>query len=223
MSSVRLILIRHGETDANMAGCFLGDLDAPLNPNGLTVVQSLAESIAMWNHPDPNTVILSSSLQRARQTADIIAAQFDHPTIHVEPDLREMSFGSWEGKTSKEVATFAAEDLAKWKHRHPASTVGPTNGETLGQVGQRVETILNSLTQRYPGRTLIVVTHVYVIKAALDRALELPDGYHANRLWLDTASVTIMDWSANPAARTVHRVNWTPQIDAGSQKWLQLG
>jgi broad specificity phosphatase PhoE len=222
MSSVRLILIRHGETDVNTAGCFLGDLDVPLNPHGLSVVQSLAQSIVLWK--DPIRVILSSPLQRARQTADIIAAQLDHVTIVTEPNLREMSFGSWEGKTSREVATFPSEaaDLAKWKQRHPEPTVGPTNGETLGQVGARVEQMLNSWTQQYPGQTLIVVTHVYVIKAALDRAMELPDGYHANRLWLDTASATIIDWNATPAKRTVHRVNWTPLLESGSQKWLKI-
>lgn len=221
MGSTRFIFIRHGETDANTAGCFLGDLDIPLNPEALPVVQSLATSLTTWN--DPIKVIISSPLQRARQTAQIIASTLGSTTIILEPNLREMSFGSWEGKTSREVAAVFKDDVLKWRQRYPDSTVGPTNGETLGQVGHRVEKVLDSLTQQYPGQTVIVVTHVYVIKAALDRALELPDGYHANRLWIDTASATIIDWNSDPTARTVHRVNWTTPIESGSQKWLKLG
>jgi len=50
--------------------------------------------------------------------------------------------------------------------------------------------------------------------------MNLLDGYHTNRLWLDTATATIIDWSLHPDARTIHRINWSPQIDHNSSKWM---
>lgn len=130
-----------------------------------------------------------------------------------------MSFGSWDGKMSKKVDK---EDLMKWRLRDPGGLVGPTNGETLGEIGTRVEKILNELCHQYQNCTIVLVTHAYVIKAALDHAMNLPDGYHANRLWLDTSTTTIIDWSTNPEQRIVHRVNWSPILDHGSNKWTQM-
>lgn len=218
--TTQLILVRHGETSANTAGCFLGDLDVELNQDSIQPIHQLASSIGQWK--EPIKVILSSPLQRAQQTAKIIANSLNINEVNIEQDLREMSFGLWEGVTSKEVASFDNEALLKWKERSPLSTTGPTNGETLKEVGDRVERILNQISEEYSGQTIVVVTHVYVIKAALDHCLELPDGYHANRLWLDTATATIMDWSSHPHKRTLHRVNWSPTIDQGASKWIKL-
>lgn len=214
MATTRVILLRHGETDVNRAGCYLGDLDVPLNPSTIPVVQKMADAIVGFGSIDH---IISSPLRRARETASIIADKCKLEVV-TEPEVREMSFGQWDGKTSKEVAK---EDLLRWKERQPAATTGPTGGETLGQVGQRVERDFNRLCETYPGKTIVVVTHVYVIKAALDRAMELPDGYHANRLWLDTATATIIDWHPKPHCRTVHRVNWSADLSHGATKWVK--
>lgn len=201
--STRLILLRHGETDLNTTGCFLGDLDIPLSSKSDHVLKNIANFFQF-----PIAAIVSSPLIRASQTANIINTELNIPII-IEPDLKEISFGLWEGKTSKEVAP---EILAQWTSRNVVPTTGPTNGETLEHLGNRVEICLNRICESYPNETIVVVTHTYVIKAALDRAMELPNGYHANRLWLETGSVTIIDWNLNSDKRIVHRVNWTPNL-----------
>lgn len=209
----RIILVRHGETDANTTGCFLGDLDVDLsdNPKTLTVIKQLAAQLQQFNP----AIIVSSPAKRAQQTAQIIN-QSINVKIVTEPDVREISFGSWEGLTSQEVNSI---DLEKWRARNVSCNTSPTNGETLKSLADRVEVILNRLCTKYDNQTIIVVTHVYTIKAALDLAMNLPNGYHANRLWLDTSTATIIDWSTNPDKRIVYRVNWCPNIEYGSIKW----
>lgn len=70
MATTRVILLRHGETDVNRAGCYLGDLDVPLNPSTIPVVQKMADAIVGFGSIDH---IISSPLRRARETASIIA------------------------------------------------------------------------------------------------------------------------------------------------------
>ena len=214
----RIILVRHGETDANTMGCFLGDLDADLStdPNKLAAIKNMALALEKWENPIK--VIICSPAKRAQQTAKIINDILNIDIV-IEPNIREISFGSWEGKTSQEVG---ADELTKWKMRNPDPNTGPTNGETLKSIGDRVENVLNKLCQDYENCTIILVTHVYVIKAALDRAMNLSDGYHSNRLWLDTATATIIDWNLNPEKRIVHRTNWSPCVEYSMNKWTKM-
>lgn len=210
--TTRIYLIRHGATAENMAGKFLGDLDVPLSEEGMVQAHRLAEHFAKLK--DPIADIYCSPLQRAATTAGVIADILNKKPLIVD-GLREMSFGDWDGKTSKEVSG----DLAAWKSRSPLGSVGPTNGETLSQVADRAEQNLDTLASRHPGKIILAVSHVYFIKGALSRAVQVADGHLANRFFLDTGSVTLLDWSVDPEKRIVRRVNWTPSIDDGSERW----
>jgi len=93
--------------------------------------------LAMLSKNRSIKTIISSPLKHAQQTVNIIASSVGISNIIIEPEIREMNFGSWDGKTSKEVALFANDDLIKWKQRTPLATTGPTNGESLKEVVEK--------------------------------------------------------------------------------------
>lgn len=214
--ATRIYLVRHGATAENMAGKFLGDLNVPLSTEGVNQAQQLANLLV--ESKDTIVDVYSSPLQRAISTATLIGDSLGKKPMILD-GLKEMAFGDWEGKTSKEVN---AEDLKLWRQRSPAGSTRPTNGETLSSVANRAEESLNMLSSKHPGQTIVVVTHVYFTKGALERASQVPDGHWSNRLFLDTGSVSLVDWSVDPDKRIVRRINWTPTLNAGSERWGKL-
>jgi broad specificity phosphatase PhoE len=92
-----LLLVRHGETDWNADGRLQGQTDRPLSDYGRTQARRLADELVT----DEIEAIYSSDLARARETAEIVAAQLGLPVL-LEPDLREKDWGTWEGLTAVE-------------------------------------------------------------------------------------------------------------------------
>jgi probable phosphoglycerate mutase len=86
--------VRHGQTDWNLNRMLQGNTDIPLNDTGLAQAQIAREKLA----GQPVATIVSSPLQRARKTADIINTDLSCPIIELE-GLRECSFGIHEGTT----------------------------------------------------------------------------------------------------------------------------
>ena len=91
-------LVRHGETDWNLTERIQGQVDVPLNATGRRQVSHLAKRLTDL----PLDAIYSSDLARTHETARIIAADRDI-AIATDPDLREFSFGEWEGLTAEEI------------------------------------------------------------------------------------------------------------------------
>ena len=96
---MKLLIIRHGQTDGNVKGLVQGaGLDLPLNETGRAQAAAAAEKLLSLHLP----VIYSSTMLRARQTAEIIAAGVGCPTVAVE-GLEEVHFGEAEGMLSEDA------------------------------------------------------------------------------------------------------------------------
>ena len=195
---MRLILVRHGITEHNKKGCFLGDIDSPLSPN--QTLSGMVKKVLSYK-PD---LIISSPKKRALSTAQLISDM-----ISVEEDIKELSFGEWEGLTPKEVSLNDKyfTDLKRWQSRNATANTRPTGGESLAELENRVENVLNNLYKKFSDKTVVIVTHVYVIKAILDMGYNVPTGWHSNRLWLTNGAITMLDWHPNDEKRLVHCVN----------------
>lgn len=162
-----LLLIRHGETDWNMDGRYTGQSDIPLNDNGRAQARQAAAQLAA-NPPD---VVVSSDLERARETAVIIAAPFNLPVI-TDPRLREVNQGVWEGMYFPDIkARYAAEFASR--QADPLS-VAPPGGETVGQVRERVLTAVAHIRRTYPGQRVAVVAHGLVLALIKAKATNHP-------------------------------------------------
>src|SRR4051812_35594663 len=99
-----LYLVRHGQTDLSLQNRFCGALDVPLNATGLSMAEALAERLERekWE------AIYCSPLERARMTVAPTACRVGLTPI-LEDGLREISYGSWEGRPETEVETAEPE------------------------------------------------------------------------------------------------------------------
>lgn len=156
-------LLRHGEPEGSHG--FRGHSDFVLTPTGW---QQLREATAI--RPAPWQSIVTSPLKRCADFAHEIAAELGL-TACVEPDLREMSFGDWEG-VSFDVVRERWPDLLKGFSRDP-STATPPNGESLQQLSERVLPVWDSIVERHRGQHVLVVAHGGVNRVILGRTLAM--------------------------------------------------
>jgi broad specificity phosphatase PhoE len=154
-----LLLVRHGETDWNREGRWQGHSDTRLNDVGREQAAGLASEL------DGVDVVYASDLARARETADILAGGLGLE-VHVDPRLRERSFGAWEGLTAAEIEARFADAHGRWL---AGEGPGADDAEPFDSFAARVHAFLENVLARHPGETVLVVAHggsIRVIHAA---------------------------------------------------------
>jgi broad specificity phosphatase PhoE len=151
----RILLVRHGVTDWNREGRFQGHLDPPLSEDGLLEAELLGARLLGDEVLRPLRII-SSTLARARQTAEAIGAQIG---VDVEPDTRliEIGQGEWEGRTHADLAVSDADRYSAW--RRDAGIRQPPGGESIESATQRVTTLLADLDDGDHPWPVCVVSH----------------------------------------------------------------
>lgn len=147
-----VLFMRHGETDGNKELRMLGSIDLPLNAAGIKEAEAYRPKIADFK-PD---VILTSPLERAAQTAKIVAPP--GVPIVVEPLAMERNPGKLEGMNQAEILS-ACPGADYIKRGAINYCVNPPGGESLEQARQRVERLFRAVGQRYPGKRVVVVSH----------------------------------------------------------------
>lgn len=185
--SVVIYLVRHGETVWNREGRYQGHLDVPLEPVGREQVERLARRLAAVAFDR----IVSSDLSRCLDTARAVRARQLRPPapppVEVDPRLREMAYGRWEGLTLADVrARFPEEAEA---YRRDAVSTRIEGGESFADVMERTKTFTDELI-RESGRVL-VVTHGGTLKALLFNLLGL-DPHLRGRIVIDNCSLTVV-------------------------------
>jgi probable phosphoglycerate mutase len=155
--TTRFGLVRHGETMFNREKRIQGHGDSPLTENGKNRVAQWARVLETfcWDR------ILASDIGRAVQTAEIINARLKVPLI-LDARLREQNWGRWSGRTifaikQEEPELLAAQEKAGWDFC-------PPKGEPRRNVLQKSLRALEDAAGRWPGDSLLVVTHEGVIK-----------------------------------------------------------
>ena len=164
----RLLLARHGQSVSNAVRRFQGVQDVPLSELGRRQAEALARAFGQRRI----AAVYSSPLQRARHTAELVAAAVQAPRRSVD-DLRELSLGEWEGCTVEEVEARPGNPYACWV-RDPVGSL-PPGGEPLADVQGRVVRALADIERAHPnGDDVLVVCHGGVISAYLAHCLGLP-------------------------------------------------
>ncbi|WP_029404832.1 alpha-ribazole phosphatase family protein [Stutzerimonas stutzeri] len=161
--SVRLELLRHGETESG--GGFCGRLDDALTPTGWQQLRAAVVGAGPWER------IISSPLRRCADFAVELAGQRSLE-LEFEPDLRELDFGDWEGRTAADLMIDQSEALARFWIDPYSFT--PPNAEPVADFAARVLAAIERLTDRYTGECVLLITHAGVMRLLLAQARGLP-------------------------------------------------
>ncbi|RME09532.1 MAG: histidine phosphatase family protein [Ardenticatenia bacterium] len=147
-----IYMVRHGETDWNVIGRYQGQEDPPLNARGRAQAEATAEQLAQ----EQITAIYSSDLKRAAQTAEALAQRLNLP-VHLDPRLREINQGEWQGVLVDDIRAHWPERFQQWQTA-PWET-HPPGGETLHDVETRILAALADIATRHPNERVAVFTH----------------------------------------------------------------
>lgn len=180
---MRLILIRHGETDWNAALRYQGHAAVPLNDIGRAQARAAGARLRAAGA----AALYASDLLRAAETAAILGAAVGLAPQQM-PELREIDVGQWEGLTPEELYRRFPDHMREFE-RDPARTVR-LGGESYAQLQARALAALTTIQRRHaPGETVLAVSHGGTIRALLCHVIGL-DLAHFGRLWLDNGSFT---------------------------------
>jgi broad specificity phosphatase PhoE/ribonuclease HI len=199
----RLILVRHGDTAYSGEQRFCGSTDVPLTPLGEQQAAALAARAPMIGDV---AAVVSSPLQRARRTAELIAGALGLP-VGVDPQLAELDFGAWEGLTVDEARAQDPDAFDRWLSSPDAA---PPGGEPFA-AARRYRRARDAVVGANPDRTSVVVSHVTPIKTIVRLALDAPPGA-LFRMHLDLASMSIVDYPADGSA-SLRLFNDTSHLD----------
>jgi probable phosphoglycerate mutase len=184
MSQVRrVVLLRHGRTDWNATGRFQGQLDSPLD--GVGRAQAVAAGIAVA--PMQPDALVASDLSRARDTADAVSAACGLE-VAIDPRLREINLGAWQGLTRAEARAQFPDEYAAWQTGEDGRRGG---GETYAECGARTAACVQEWLDRLgPGSLLVAVTHGSAARATIGTMIGMdPD------TWWRLAPLSNCRWS----------------------------
>ncbi len=195
---LRIFLVRHGQVASNKEMRYVGTRDEPLTDFGRDQARSVGEALASL----PIQAVVSSPLQRAHWTAQQVAAGRGLE-VRVDDRLREQSFGEWDGLSRDEVIARDPQIHAEWVKR---DDVAPPGGESPIAMQRRVLDLVEEEFEACANldgdepRSVAFVSHVGPIKAIFSAALDI-GLMHSRRIFLDPATVSVVDWGSPPMVR----------------------
>jgi broad specificity phosphatase PhoE len=189
---LRLVVVRHGETEWSRLGRHTSRTDIPLTPEGEEAGRLVALRLADHHF----AAVFTSPLRRARDTSGL--AGFGHAEI--EPNLTEWDYGEFEGITTADI-----------RRQRPGWSIwddDPAGGETAQQVAHRADQVLARVAS--VDGDVLVFSHAHFLRVLAARWLGYPpaDGRH---LALSTAAISILGWQRED--RVLELWNDTSHLD----------
>jgi len=164
---MKLWLVRHGQTQANLEGLYSGISETSLTDRGI----SQAEAVGNMLNDVAFDKVLCSELCRAQHTTQLILQQRELPVI-TEPRLNEMNFGDWEMRHHRDLQRLDAENYAAWCNDW--QNVVPNNGEGFQLFSQRVCGFASSLLVQPTEENILIVSHQGVLSLFIATLLNMP-------------------------------------------------
>jgi len=154
MSNTRICFVRHGETNWNAERRMQGHIDIPLNANGISQAERLANALIRVKHSFD--VIYSSDLERALHTANAVARALSLD-VQVTPRLRERNVGKLQGLLLAEAPVLLPEIWQRHIARELDHDLG--GGESIRTFHQRMQDILELFLNEHRGQSVLAVSH----------------------------------------------------------------
>jgi alpha-ribazole phosphatase len=162
-----LWLVRHGQTDWNQEGRYQGQADIPLNAAGIAQARELAQLLQGRSYQ----AIYASDLQRAQQTAQILADQVGL-MVRLDARLREIDQGDWQGLLVSELAQRYNTEMSA-RLNNPLSARAP-GGESVGEVARRVWAAADDIAAAHPSGSVLVVSHGLALATLIAKGRSIP-------------------------------------------------
>jgi broad specificity phosphatase PhoE len=159
-----LVVVRHGQTEWSRSGQHTGVTDLPLLPDGEDDARGLRPVLADRDI----THAFVSPLARARRTAELVGLLDGGIETTIEPDLVEVDYGRWEGRTTPEISAEVGHSWSLW---HDGTEPGDTPGESLAQVAERVDRVLDRARPLLADGDVVLVAHGHVLRILTARWL----------------------------------------------------
>lgn len=195
----RLDYLRHGLPEGGSR--YRGNrIDDPLSERGWEQMRQSTAGLDSWD------LIVSSPLQRCAAFAHWLGEARNLPVI-LEPELREVGFGDWEGLTRQDLLSTRAEEYHAF-YRDPVNN-RPNGAEPLPAFGERVGSAYEHLASSHQGQHLLVIAHAGVIRATLGHVMHAPPGAWY-RAAVDNAALSGFERGPNGSRLLFH--NWLPHF-----------
>jgi broad specificity phosphatase PhoE len=181
--NMRILFVRHGETESNVEDRYMGHLDSPLSTRGVEQAKAVAARLA----GEGIDALVTSDLGRALSTARHIADAC-HLEMILDPRLRERHAGEFQGLLAEEARARYPDYFIESADPTPETSI--PGGESAVQIQERVVPLLEEVCPQYAGRTVALVTHGIVIRTMFWRLLECSYAA-AFRARVDNAGLTV--------------------------------
>lgn len=182
--STTVLLVRHGQTESNITGYFMGWSDEDISELGYAQASSLSSRLASF----PIASIYSSPLRRTLNTARVLAEPHELEP-EVLDELIEIGLGDWQGLHREEI-------IQKWPDIWKQSRIDPSdvalpNGESFQQVTERAVRAFNRIVAENTDRQVLAVTHDVVIRVLVAHILDTSNSIY-RRMEINNASLSII-------------------------------
>ncbi len=184
---MRLLLVRHGQTDYNAERRVQGQIDIPLNDMGRWQAERIGARLATY----APTTIIASDLSRASDTARAIAAHHpDVPFVQTEL-LREVRYGIFEGMSGDEIVAKYPEEFRHWQEDREGFM--PPEGESIHDQRERASRAVRKImAYAREGETTVVVSHGAIMRSILADLMRL-GVEQQHLLHFDNTSLTALE------------------------------
>lgn len=183
-----LIIIRHGQSEANAQNVFAGQLDMKLNELGFQQAECTASCIAENFKVDK---VYASDLHRAYYTGKAVADKFGLDVIKSEK-LREIFSGDWQGRTYDEIGSVYASGWNIWLT--DIGSVQTPGGESVKDLMDRVGAEIRRIAEENDGKTVVIATHATSIRVFFAYAQEKALSEIKDIPFVTNASFTVCEY-----------------------------
>lgn len=188
--SLKLYLLRHGQTECSRNNAFCGSIDPELTPHGLEMAKSFADAYLST----PWKAIFCSPMQRTIATAKPLCEPLGM-NLELRDGLKEINYGKWEGKNVETVIQQYHDDYIKWS-TDPAWN-SPTGGELAVAIAARAMLVVEEIKQHYNTGNILIVSHKATIRILLCTLLGIDVGRFRFRLGCPVGSISIVEFGSH--------------------------
>ncbi|UCG01411.1 MAG: histidine phosphatase family protein [Candidatus Heimdallarchaeota archaeon] len=185
---MKIVLVRHGQSEANSMGVLQGHMDSPLTSQGRLQAIELAQRMILMGYISFDR-IYSSDLVRAAETATIIGKKLKINDINYTPLLREMDLGIYVGRKWDQLQPKERLFFESISNDHSKQI---PNGESINSLVKRLQQFLNEVGNLEPPPSLVlVITHGgplnHLLRTILDLLPETDE-------WFENCKMTEIEW-----------------------------